>query len=330
MTMIAIFVGIATYPVLGILDHARMRAEREKLSALAREIRSSFRNDDLANFNISAIDGDVPDDRKTLFDTTLEPVNERVTGFAWFSKLARMRAGNDVVVVNDPVGSVQGDMADILFNTCDRRRFLFRGPRENDRQRYLLVSFMIGAGIAHPALPNMPMLTESSTEAQKEEYRKWFNGMYYHDWGIADGPPSLEAAYAWGNGWLQSSGRGYSFAQRVLVERIVQPRFFLTINNQSDAHMRVYTNLKAYNEFSGGVWTTNAEPGQTLAKWPIDPARGGILEGRRVLVWRMKTEDDEEESRVELLFSFQMNETTAVTGQQRINTPAGDGEGGGG
>jgi prepilin-type N-terminal cleavage/methylation domain-containing protein len=322
-TVIGIMAGVMIYPVLGMIDNARKRAERTALAKIADEIRESFAIDDLTG-NISALPGELPWNTATntpavaptQFDVgkplDLAPAN--VTGNDWYIKLARLRGQGST-------SAAEGTSAhDIAVNAWKGRRVLYAGPGEDNRQRYILLSFMF---------PEEDIPAIGAQPAVYDDYKAWFDAIYDHDWGKpAAGNP---AAADWG-GWGETRLRGQSFAERVAVERIIQRRYAILVNNatrNNDIIPRPTDTVSIYaNLMDGWNWANSGTSGvaagvkyefpntdyatangSTRAK---DEALGrykGLLAGRHVVVTRYATGTEEQ------MYSLHLNEDVQVAVQ---------------
>jgi hypothetical protein len=163
-----------------------------------------------------------------------------------------------------------------------------------------------------------------------DNYVVWFNNIYDHDWGRpqADNPPGWTR---WGPADPKSL-RGQSFAERVAVEKIVQRRYCVQVNNttqnafgQQTDIVRIYTNVQAGWDWSapGGVKSgrfyifdgVTAWRDGAAARWSGNTRDGdaanqiGILAGRRVLVTRQTAAVHEQ------MYSLLLNEDVQVTVQ---------------
>jgi type II secretory pathway pseudopilin PulG len=303
-TIIGIFAGLMIFPLLGMIDNARKRAEREKLAKIADEIRATFTNDYLPD-NISAMPDELPWNPTTLspamepttFDrgTPLTTLPDSTVDF-WYWKLARLRGQSSASVAEGT------DVHDIAINPWKGRRVLIAGPNENFLQRYILLSFMF----PEENIPAIP--TPGATG-----YEAWFNAIYDHDWGkpLAETPAGSD----WG-AWGAKSLRGERFAERVMVEKIVQRRYTITVNNShtyeraspSDPLLKdsiyIYTNIKEGTVSDSLLVSSTLEPGLcykfdgsemigaeliyagNTANHEPTGHRKGILGGRRVRITR--------------------------------------------
>jgi hypothetical protein len=287
----------------------------------------SFRQDDLDK-NISAIAGDMPvyagTARETEFDYGTPSASAGVTANAWYARLASLRGQG---FGTGALADKSGDLYEIGYNARKGRRALFVGPQEMGRQRYLLLSFMFEDGPTLP-LPSAFGSWAGSTFTPGADYTYWFNSLYEHTWGETASPPVYTSGSTdntgWGfsgsdsiqAAWSVKNARGRSFAERVVAERIVQPRYFVTVNNNSPripASGTASVDIEADRVYVYGnmfVWTdwmtssTTGTPPSPGVSERIDarespsrmgnhvdmiPRTGyGFLEGRRVVIVRQR------------------------------------------
>lgn len=349
MTIIGILVGLATIPMIGMIEQARFKAERDKLAMLAREAQSSFRQDDYS-VNLSMLTMDLPVDAAlsgtgqpgmtpvdpAVFDANMPAVGELFNANAWYARLAKLR-GQAATAWTDG-----GDLEDIVNNAYHRRRLMIAGPYEKKQQRYILLSFMFHDG------PNLPYPDGVGSgvadhgrivsDASNPDYESWFNVIYNLKWGEkADAVPGGWDA-AWGN-----APRGTrNYMQRVMAHRIVQPRYTVTVNNNSHSYVEtvasgtgtttqtvysdrvyVYANMRdmgAWNYSGLSLMVPGREHRWVVTGEPvmIFPTRdAGILEGRRVVIKRDvgTNEDLGNQYGARIIDSFHINQNTTYTAQ---------------
>jgi hypothetical protein len=348
MAVMGILLGVLALPILGIIEAAKMREEHRELTTLVREVKDSFRNDDLSRFNISSLPGEVFVDigssgktdattcQLTVFDyqapTTTYPDNKDAIPGAWYARLAHMRGQPPESYALVPLDQIDGFIHEIAFNAYKQRRLMIVGPpEETEYQRYIILSPMFplsarvgGARLEIPAPPNYDRRTS--------EYQAWFNAIYNHSWGDNDEPPA-----GWDDIWKHKSGsRSFSYAQRILAERIVQRRYRVDVQNH-DANVNLFVRANLDNasvpkeagvlgryrpeDITGRfpsehlfVWNSSAWDWlDAAAKWDGDHT-WGILEGRRITVHSKKI-DDSGASAGTLIFSFLLDENTTITVQ---------------
>lgn len=325
LTVISILVGVAAYPLLGIIEAARMRAEREIMSRLADEVRASFRNDDMS-LNVSALPGEIYVDTSTLADkagvvtqfdyrdSVYSPATDNVSATAWYAKLAKLRG--QLNLSGGLVANTSGELHAISHNIYQRRRFILVGPAfENEYQRYVMISIMTGQGqsLSIPA----PGGSYGTTD-----YKTWFDNIYNHGWGADENPPA-----GWTDPvWSKSHGRGTTYAQRVIVERIAQPRYMITLNNSGDEDIFIRTNLEKETaldasglvaKYEASAHTPSTKfPAEGLTAgginvgWPTGHTALGILSGRRIVIHARATDATGLGTKI---FSFLLNEETTIT-----------------
>ena len=349
MTIVAILAGLATLPMIGMIEQARFKAERDKLAMLAREAQASFRQDDYT-VNLSMLPMDLPVDAAisgtgqpsmtsvtpAVFDATMPGSGEIFNENAWYARLAKLR-GQTATAWTDG-----GDLEDIVYNAYHRRRLMIAGPYEARQQRYIILSFMFQGG---PNLPNPPSPTPDygriELSASGTAYENWFNVIYNHQWGEkADSVPG-----GWDSKWSDSPRGSRNYMQRVFAQRIVQPRYTVTVNNNSHSYVetvasgtgtttqtvysdRVYVyanmrNMGAWN-YSGLSLTVPGRdhqwptPGkEPVMIFPTQDRNEGILEGRRVVIRRdVGTNADlGNQFGARIIDSFHINQNTTYTAQ---------------
>lgn len=361
MTVIAILAGVAAIPLLGLIEATRFKAERDTLAMLANEARASFRQDDYT-MNLSMLEMDLPgtlpisapligtaDPIKAAvapatFDAVMPVSGEAFDENAWYARLARLR-GQSVTDWTDG-----GDLDNILYNAYHRRRLMIVGPYEANQQRYIILSFMFQDG------PNLPVPPSTAADhgrivagASSAAYETWFNIIYNHQWGDkAEALPGSWAATT-GTNWLRTE-RNRNYMQRVIAQRIVQPRYTVTVNNNSHSYSEpvvaegivtgtravysdrvyVYANMRYMGDwnYSGLGMTVMGRDHDTSSSYnsvmifptQIDvtpPRDAGILEGRRVVIKRDKGthEDNGNQHGATLIDSFHINQNTTYTAQ---------------
>ncbi len=278
MTVIAILAGVMAYPIIGMIEKARMDAEEKILSNMKDIIVSSFQSEDLENLNISAIPSDCDDvlaANQTMFDFSQfgggsgNMLNEAViAGNEWMARFGRMQGL--------PVSS-EG-LRSVWQNAYKQRRILIVGPKEDSLQRYMILSFMVprDRGLVIPGPPSHSV----------SDYKAWFDSIYNHNWESATGGPS-----GWGSAWAGTL-RGRSYAARVKVARIVQPRYRLTLNLSiaTGANDGVYIYFNKHNANTvGGTSENFSHEGESEVFTVPNTSAPGILAGRRVIVRRDRT-----------------------------------------
>lgn len=344
LIIIGILMGVMVLPTLSIIDRARIKTERQNLAMLADEIRASFRQEDY-NLNISALADDMPqtnpDVAATLFSYGTTTDDYVLDVRCWYARLAALRGQTnwDVTTLEETAGDIQS----IAFNTYGRRRVLIPGPLEPTRQRYILLSFMFSDD-AGPALLAAPSRL-SSPGVPNPLYKAWFDEIYSASWGEmgADGPVGTDpfTPNDW-SAWEDECRRGKTFAQCTQAERIVQPRYWVTINNLSPRmtvddngtpkvldpdRVYIYTNMRSADDCpsSGGSgyaglsarvdaqYSTPRDAGPVI-RFPYERPQG-ILAGRRVVIRRQREATNPVPENASTVVSILINENTTYTAQ---------------
>lgn len=248
--------------VRDVIERTRREAEARSLDELVATITQSFESTDLTNLNLAALPGTIGgSDIPTAFSVATSGAYTTTASTDWFAKVARLRGITPQLGVA-PNATQQPELARIAFNPIGNSRWLFVGPTESGRQRFLLVSLM-----ARPEQLNVPAY--ASTAA-------WFDAIWNQDWeSRTGGLPALWAAQlsaAQVSAWVPGGG-ALSWTNRLVVRRIVLPKFRVTVNN-NHASENAYL---AFNNTSGAM---------------VAPAASGvsvtpeILAGRVVSVFR--------------------------------------------
>lgn len=225
------------------VEQARGDAERQRLEELATEIVASFEQADLSLHNLAALPGTVgPGDTATAFSTSTSVSYANTASNDWFAKLARAK-GVTPQVGSPPTAVAQPELARVAFNALGNPRWLFAGPVEAGRQRFLLVSLMARS-------EQLPLPAYEANAA-------WFDALWNGNWESRTAPPP---AYWTGRLtpaqlalWTQGTG-GRTQTHKLCVRRIVLPKFRVSVNNNhpTDAAFVSYNNtLNAFTVPSG-------------------------------------------------------------------------------
>jgi prepilin-type N-terminal cleavage/methylation domain-containing protein len=202
------------------VEAGQRKTEAGALDELARTIEASFEATDLTNLNLAAMPGTIgTGDVATVFSTRTNGTYATTGNGDWFAKVARQR-GLTPVVGAVPNAAVQPELARIAFNSLGNMRLLLAGPNESGRQRFLIVSLM-----ARSEQLTLPAFESTAT---------WFDAIWNHDWESrtatipAFWTSRLTTAQA--NAWTAGTG-GMTQAHRLVVKRIVLPKYRVTVNN---------------------------------------------------------------------------------------------------
>lgn len=220
LSVIAILTSVLLPSARGLIAQTQRNAEARALQSLADMITASFESPDLTLLNIAALPGSIGTaDSPTDFSVSTAATYDTTTSFHWFAKIARGQGITPVIGVA-PASSAQPELARIAYNQTGNPRWLFAAAEESGKQRFLLVSLS-----GRPDQLVVPAFESSSA---------WFDAIWNHDWesrtaGLPDywlnrlAPEQVST-------WLQSPG-GLSRVNQFCVQRIVLPKFRLSVNN---------------------------------------------------------------------------------------------------
>ncbi|MFO1448236.1 MAG: type II secretion system protein [Opitutaceae bacterium] len=206
--------------VRDVVEKARRDAEAKSLEELANTITASFENSDLTNLNLAALPGTIGvGDTATVFSTSTSAGYANTATADWFTKVAKLRGLTPQLGVA-PSASAQPELARIAFNALGNPRLLIASPAESGRQRFLLVSLMARSDqLVLPAYEANPA---------------WFDALWNNNWESKTGAtpaywsgrltPAQLAAWSAGSG-------GQTQVNRLCVQRIVLPKFRVSVNN---------------------------------------------------------------------------------------------------
>ncbi len=204
------------------IEGAREAAEAKSLDELAATITASFEETDLQNRNVAALPGTIgTGETATEFSTGNEGY-ATTNAASWFAKVARLKGVTPVVGV---APNAQPALAALTFNSLGNPRLLFAGPAEAGQQRFLLLS--LEGGAAQYAVP-----ANDGTAA-------WFDAVWNHDWEsrTADVPAYWRAVLSAPQVAAWSAGSaGLTQVHRLLVRRLVLPKYTVTVNNNHPAN----------------------------------------------------------------------------------------------
>ena len=208
--------------VRDMVEKGRNEAEKRTLDDLASTITASLDTTDLTNLNIAALPGTIgATDTATEFSASSTAPYATTNNTSWFAKVARLK-GLSPVIGQPPTAAAQPSVAPIAFNGLGNSRLLFAGPSETGQQRFLLMSLMAPAS-------QLTLPAYDGTAA-------WFNAIWNNDW---ESRTAAVPAYWFGvltpaqlAAWNQGTG-GLTQAYRLIVRRIILPKFIVTVNNNN-------------------------------------------------------------------------------------------------
>lgn len=215
--ILSVIASITAPFVLREIQQVQLTKETSILVRMAEDIRGSFQSSDLENINVAAFSNIIPASvNPTLFATSTTPNYTTTLSNNWFTKLSRIRG---IVPQLGVIPNTQSELANILFNQTGNPRLLIAAPQENGMQRFLILSLMAGDNQL-----TLPPYSNSSA---------WFNAVWEHDWtSRSQSAPALwstllsaEESAKW------NSGQGGTNTHKLIVQRIILPKYRITVNN---------------------------------------------------------------------------------------------------
>ena len=267
--------ALLTPSVRDIIEKSRRDAEVRTLDELAMTITHSFETTDLTNLNIAALPATIgTSDSPTVFSVSTTALYTTTDNGAWFSKVARLRG------LTPQVGTAPGaqpELARIAFNPLGNSRLMFAGPDEAGRQRFLLIS--LAARSEQLALP--PYETGS----------KWFDAIWNNDWESRTATlPALwqsRLTPAQLAAWSDGSG-GLTQVHRLIVRRIVLPKFRVTVNNNHPTEQAFVSFNNTSNAFTAPANSGASSTPEILGGRLITINRGTAWPGVEALRFHLR------------------------------------------
>ena len=279
VAIVGVLAGILAPVLANKLDDAQIRAESATLGSLRRDFEATYDAVDFNNLNATSVAGSgLPAGTVlTTFDQGIA-IASRIYGQSivvdaagWATKLAQKRGVTSYVVGASYSALTQNQYTAIAFNPYHVQRCLVVGPAgEQGQQRYLLISLMV---------PPYRVLAFPSADSTQT-----FNAIWDQSWESAQSQaPALWSTllspgqYAL---WNAASSNNRTNASRLLVERIVQPKYALTLadNSQTDT---------AWVDIGPASNAMVASPNSgTMLSSTLPGFTGGILAGRLIVVRR--------------------------------------------
>jgi type II secretory pathway pseudopilin PulG len=282
VAIVGILAGILA-PVLGNkLDAAQIRAESETLRSLRKDFEATYDATDYTNLNEASVpDSGLPSgttfttfDQATAIASRIYGPSVVVDPAGWVTKLAQKRGVTSYVVGASYSPSSQNEYSAIAFNAYQVQRCLVIGPTgEAGQQRYLLMSLMV---------PPYRVLAFPSADATQT-----FDSIWDQSWESTQAQPpaswtSLLSASDYAL-WGTASSSNRTNASRLIVERIVQPKYTLTLANNSQTDTAWVDIGPASNAI-----IAPANSG-TVVSSSIAGFTSGVLSGRLIVVRRGPT-----------------------------------------
>jgi type II secretory pathway pseudopilin PulG len=279
VAIVGILAGILAPVLANKLDDAQIRSEADTLKSLRKDFEGTYDATDFNNLNESSVanSGLPPGTVPTTFDQATA-ISARIFAPAivvdpagWVTKLAQKRGVTSYVVGASYSALTQSQYTAIAFNGYQVQRCLAVGPTgETGQQRYLLISLMVP--------PYRALVFPAADPTQS------FNSIWDQSWeSTQTQAPSLWSSLLTPGQyslWNASSSNNRTNASRLLVERIVQPKYTLTLANNSQTDT-------AWVDIGPSVDAITAAPNSgTVVSSSISGFGSGILSGRQIVVRR--------------------------------------------
>ncbi len=279
VAIVGILAGILAPVLANKLDDAQLRSEADTLRSLRRDFEATYDAIDYNNLNEASVAGSglpagtvfTTFDQGTGIASRIYAPNVVVDPAGWVTKLAQKRGVSSYVIGASYSALTQSQYTAIAFNAYQVQRCLVIGPAgESGQQRYILISLMV------PPYRSLVFPTADSTQA--------FNSIWDQSWESTQS----QAPVLWSSLltpgqyslWNTSSSNNRTNASRVLLERIVQPKYSLTLANNSPADT-------AWVDIGPSTNAITAVPNSgTTQSSSLPGFATGILSGRMIVVRR--------------------------------------------
>lgn len=278
IAILAVVAGMLVPMLASRLDEERLNAERINLAQMAKDFSGTFDSTSYELNEASLDQSGLPAGINfTVFDdpTALGGIVFSSGGAAvsegWLLRLASKRGITSAVAGTSYGPRTDSELSRLAFNSYGNQRSLIAGPlNEPGRQRYMIVS-VCAPGYSGLVFPG----TDAATV---------FNSIWDQSWDSSGSQvpaawlPFLSSSQL--QAWNGPGVNQRTNASRMIVERIVQPKYTLTLANNSQTDtawvdIGPATNAIVAAPASGVVSTA------TLAGFT-----SGILQGRLVVVRR--------------------------------------------
>jgi type II secretory pathway pseudopilin PulG len=279
VAIIGLLAGILAPVLSNQLDDAQIRTERGNLKSLRQDFEGTYDALDYGNLNESALPGSglpagitfTTFDQGDTFANRLYALTLALDPAGWVTKLAQRR-GLALDAAGTVYSSATGNQyVDLAFNHYRLQRCLLVGPtNENGRQRYLLLSLMA------PADRGLVFPTADPTQT--------FNTLWDQNWDAvgAQAPASWSALLNPGQyaAWNAVASNRRTNASRLLLERIVQAKYTVTLANNSLTDT-------AWVDLGPATNAIVAAPNSgTTSSAGVSGFATGVLAGRQIVVRR--------------------------------------------
>ncbi len=232
VAIVGILAGILAPVFANKLDDAEMRSEAEALRSLRKDFEATYDAVDYSNLNEASVaNSGLPAgtvfttfDAATAIASRVFAQTVVVDPAGWVTKLAQKRGVTSYVIGAVYSAFTQNEYTSIAFNPYHVQRCLVVGPTgESGQQRYLLISLMV------PPYRALVLPTADGTQT--------FDSIWDQSWESTQSQaPMLWSSLLTSDQyslWNTASANNRTNASRMIVERIVQPKFTLTLANNS-------------------------------------------------------------------------------------------------
>jgi type II secretory pathway pseudopilin PulG len=282
VAIVGILAGILAPVLANKLDDAQIRSEAETLKSFRKDFEGTYDATDYTNLNEASVanSGLPVGTVLTTFDVATGIASRIfspsivVDPAGWVTKLAQKRGVSSYVIGATYSALTGSEYTAIAFNGYMVQRCLIIGPLgESGQQRYLLLSLMV---------PPYRALVLPSADATQT-----FDSIWDQSWESTQAQaPVLWSSLLTANQyalWDTASSNNRTNASRLLVERIVQPKYTLTLANDSQTDT-------AWVDIGPAVDAITAAPNSgTVQGNSIAGFGTGVLAGRQIVVRRGPT-----------------------------------------
>lgn len=279
VAIIGVLAGIIAPVLANKLDEAQVKSEAEALRTLRKDFEATYDSVDFNNLNEASVAASglpagtvfTTFDQATAIPARIFGPTITVDPAGWVTKLAQKRGVTSYSAGATYSALTESQYTAIAFNPYGVQRCLVIGPTgETGQQRYLLMSLMV---------PPYRALAFPSANATQT-----FNSIWDQSWESVEAQaPSLWSSLltaAQYNLWNTASANNRTNSSRLLVERIVQPKYALTLANNSPTDT-------AWVDIGPATSVITAAPDSgTVSSSSLSGFASGILSGRLIVVRR--------------------------------------------
>jgi type II secretory pathway pseudopilin PulG len=279
VAIVGVLAGILAPVIANKLDDAQMRSEMLSLASLKKDFEATYDSVDFTNLNEASVAGSgLPTgtvfttfDLGTGINARIYSSNIVVDPAGWETKLSQQRGVTSYVAGASYSALTANQYTAIAFNPYNVQRCLVVGPSgETGQQRYLLLSLMV---------PPYRVLVFPSADATQT-----FDSIWDQSWESVDSQaPTLWATLLTSDQlalWNTASSNNRTNASRLLAERIVQPKYTITLADNSPTDT-------AWVDIGPATNAITAAPNSgTVTSASLPGFASGVLSGRLIVVRR--------------------------------------------